>query len=262
MIRNLLFRMAKAVLSERAQANLRAWQRRHRLQWPRHGSVEFGMLRRTTPISRVFGYDRGMPIDRYYIESFLARHRLDIRGRVLEIGDPYYTKKFGGDRVTASDALHYVPGSPDATIIADLTCADAIPSNTFDCIILTQTLQMIFDFRAAMRHIHRILKPGGVLLMTSGNISRIARREGTDPWGEYWHFTSQSLRRIFIDFFPEGNTTITVYGNVFSAAAFLYGLAAEELHRNELDNSDPDFEVLNAVRAVKPGSVKELCERN
>jgi SAM-dependent methyltransferase len=220
------------------------------------------MLRRTTPISRVFAYDRGMPIDRYYMESFLSRHRLDISGRVLEIGDPYYTKKFGGDRVTASDVLHYVPDAPHATIIADMTCADVIPSNTFDCIILTQTLQMIFDFRAAMQHIHRILKPGGVLLLTSGNIAKIARREGVDPWGEYWHFTSQSLRRIFLESFPEGNTTITVYGNVFAATAFLHGLAAEELHRDELDYLDPDFEVLNAVRAVKPGTTNVRSEQS
>ena len=41
---------------------------------PMMGWVRFGSLRRLTPISRDYGYDRGKPIDRYYIESFLACH--------------------------------------------------------------------------------------------------------------------------------------------------------------------------------------------
>jgi hypothetical protein len=82
----------------------RRWERLTR--WPAVGAVRFGSLRRVTPISRQFGLDRGQAIDRYYIESFLARHATDIRGRVLEIGDDSYTRKFGDGCVTRSDVLH------------------------------------------------------------------------------------------------------------------------------------------------------------
>lgn len=164
------------------------------------GWVSFGSLRRLTPISRNFGYERGLPIDRYYIENFLAHYADDIRGRVLEIGDNSYTRKFGGDRVTKSDVLHVVEGNPEATIVGDLTCADHIPSDSFDCFILTQTLHLIYDVRAALKTLYRILKPGGVAIVTFPGISQISH----DEWGDYWcwGFTTLSARRLFEEVFP------------------------------------------------------------
>jgi SAM-dependent methyltransferase len=246
-----LMALAVRTLPPSVREWFRAQQRRHRLQWPRTGSVTFGELDRLTPVSRVFGLDRGLPIDRYFIEQFLAAHASDIRGRVLEIGDNRYTRQFGGTRVSASDVLHLVAGSRGATIIGDLTAADHIPAETFDCIVATQTLQMIYDVGAALRHIARILKPGGVLLATSHGISRIARREGVDDWGEYWHFTTQSMRRLLQDHFRGGDIEVSAFGNVFAATAALHGLAAQEVEPERLDYHDPNYEVLVAARVRK-----------
>ena len=218
---------------------------------PPVGHVRFGDLRRLKPIDESFGWDRGQVIDRYYIETFLAGHVEDIQGRVLEIGHDWYTKKFGGNKVTTSDVLHYTEGNPQATIVADLTKADDIPSNTFDCIIITQTLQMIYDVRAALKHLHRILKPRGTLLATSHGTSKMCRFLGVDPWGEYWRFTSQSSRILFEEIFGPGSVTVMPYGNVLTAIAFLHGLVAEDLKGHELDYRDPAYEVLIGVRAVK-----------
>src|SRR5258708_1276969 len=55
-----------------------------RLWAPPLGTVKLGDFVRTRPISTSFGFDRGTPIDRYYIENFLGRNAGDIRGRVLE----------------------------------------------------------------------------------------------------------------------------------------------------------------------------------
>jgi SAM-dependent methyltransferase len=224
--------------------------------------VQWGDLRRVTPVSPVFGFDRGLPIDRYYIQRFLSAYFTDIRGRVLEMGDDFYTRKFGGGRVSKSDVLHVVQGNPKATLVADLTCADSNPSDTFDCIIFTQTLQMIYDLRKALSHLYRILKPGGVLLVTSHGISKIGRREVVDPLGEYWRLTTQSARRLFQDIFPAANVGVGVYGNVLTAIAFLHGLAAEEMDQEELDYSDPNYEVLITVRAVKPGDSAPRIEED
>jgi SAM-dependent methyltransferase len=243
---------AAEVIPDRGREWLRAQQRRHRLQRTRTGTVEFGMLRRLAPVSRVFALDRGQPIDRYYIERFLSAHASDVHGRVLEIGDDRYTLEYGGGSVSQSDVLHLMPGNPRATIVGDLSRANPIPSGAFDCIILTQTLQMIYEVREALGHLHRILGPGGVLLASAHGISQVGRREGVDPWGEYWHFTSQSLQRLFTERFPAPNVQIDVYGNVLSAIAFLHGLAAEELTREELDHRDRDYELLIGVRAQKP----------
>lgn len=231
----------------------RRWLRRQRLlaRASTVGWIELGRLRRLRPSSRNFGWERGLPIDRYYIERFLSRHAGDVQGRVLEIGDDAYTRKFGGTRVTHGDVLHYVEGNPHATIVADLCDGDGVPSDCFDCIILTQTLQMIYDVRPAIRSVFRILKPGGVALATVPGISKISRRLGKDPWGEYWRFTEQSSRRLFEEVFPYDRVTIQVYGNVLTAAAFLHGLPSDELTPRELDWSDPDYEVLIGIRTVK-----------
>jgi SAM-dependent methyltransferase len=216
------------------------------------GRVRFGGLRRLSPISRLFGYDRGpQSIARYYIDRFLNVHAEDVRGRVLEIGDNTYTVRLGGSRVTQSDVLHVQPDNPAATIVADLTQADAIPSNTFDCIILTQTLQFIYDVRAALRHVERILKPGGVLLVTLSGISQISRYD-MDRWGEFWRFTILSAQRLFEEFFSPDQLQIEAKGNVLAAIALLYGLASRELRNEELDYHDPDYQVIITVRAVKP----------
>jgi glycosyltransferase involved in cell wall biosynthesis len=213
--------------------------------------VRFGTLRRLTPVSRKFGWDRGgVPVDRYYIERFLQQHAGDIAGRVLEVRDDAYTRKFGGGRVTRADVLHPTHDNPKATIVADLTSAEQIPSDTFDCVVLTQVLPFIPDVHAAVRTLHRILRPGGVVLATMPGISQIVRYD-MDRWGDYWRFTSLSARRAFEAAFPEGEVHVEAFGNVLVATAFLYGLSSRELRPAELEHHDPDYEVLIAVRAVK-----------
>jgi hypothetical protein len=215
------------------------------------GWVRFGSLRRTDPIDENFGCGWGQPIDRYYIEHFLSQSSADIRGHVLEVADDYYTRRFGQERVSRSDILHHGQGNPRATIIADLTVANDIPSATFDCIILTQTLQFIYDCAAAVKTLYRILKPGGTLLITCHGISRISTHD-MEKWGEYWRFTSLSARSLFTEVFPQNYVTVQSYGNVLAATAFLHGLNVQGLRREELDYSDPAYELIIGLRAVKP----------
>lgn len=219
-------------------------------RWPPVGSVDFGDLRRTTPISNDWGFDRGTPIDRYLIARFLESNALHIRGRVLEIDTDDYTRAFGNARVTKSDVLHQSEFLPGITMVGDLTDGSTIPSNAFDCVIATQTLQLIRDPAAAVRTIHRILQPGGVALCTFPGISKFTGdKEGR--WGYFWGFTALSARLVFEGEFREGGVELATYGNALSASAFLFGLAAEELETEELEHRDPDVQLLIAVRAVK-----------
>lgn len=208
-------------------------------------------MRRLTPISRAYGFDRGRCIDRYYIDSFLEHYSADIRGRVLEILEPLYTRKFGANGVIVSDILDVVPGNPQATIIGDLATGQGIPLETFDCMIVTQTFQLIYDVREAIANCYRALKPGGVLLASFPGICQISRYD-MDRWGDYWRFTTRSAERLCSEIFPQENLEIRGYGNVLVAVSYLHGMSVEDLSEDELDYQDPDYEIVITVRAVKP----------
>lgn len=244
---------AKSIVRHTLPVGVRSWLRVRmygRDHTPGIGSINFGDFRRLAPISRWWGFDRGVPIDRYYLEAFLEAHAESIRGRVLEIADDIYTRRFGGSRVTQSDVLHAAAGNPQATITGDLSSSDHIPSESFDCIICTQTLMLIYDFRAAIRTMHRILRPGGVLLVTVPGVMKISRYD-MDRWGDHWRFTSASAQRSFEELFGDGNVEVTAKGNVFAACSFLQGVSAHELSEDELNYNDPDFEVSIGISATK-----------
>jgi glycosyltransferase involved in cell wall biosynthesis/SAM-dependent methyltransferase len=221
---------------------------RVRRETPRLGRVRWGDLRRLEPIGEDFGFERGTPVDRRYIEDFLARHAEDVRGRVLEVADPAYTRRFGGAAVTASEVIHLSRDNPAATIVGDLTDATHIPDASFDCAIVTETLHLVYDVTAALRTLHRILRPGGVLLATFPGMSQI---DDSDTW--CWSFTTLSARRMVGEIFGEGNVELESRGNVLAATAFLHGIAAEELAPEEIDHPDPRYPMSIHVRAVRSG---------
>lgn len=225
---------------------------RHAGVWPPVGLVRMGQLRRTTALSRDRGASRGLPVDRYYIEAFLARHSRDIAGRVLEVGDASNTLRFGGDRVTSVDVLHAPvadPG-PQVTILDHLETAHTIASDAFDCVILTQTLSSVYDVASVLQTMHRILKPGGVLLATVPGTAS-THRSGSERTEQLWSFTRQSMTRLLESHFPGGEIEVESSGNVLAATALLYGMAVEDLQKPELDEHDPEVELIVGVRARK-----------
>ena len=221
---------------------LKRWLRAvHRRFW------QYGRFAGTTPLSNEFGFDRGQPIDRFYIEQFLARLAFDVKGRVLEIGDDAYSRRFGGDRIVHQDVLHVDPNNPFATIVGDISMPNVLPAEVFDCLVITQTLHLIYDMPAAVENLRRSLKPGGIALVTVPGITPIDRGEWRESW--YWSLTVASARRMFADVFGTGNIEVASFGNVFAASAFLQGVATEEIDRHKLDFVDEAFPVTVTIRA-------------
>src|SRR3954453_12725637 len=204
-------------------------------------------LRVQEPVSTQFGLDRGRPVDRFYIERFLAQNKELIRGRVLEVQERTYTDWFG-TAVEQSDVLHAGPGNPEATLLGDLTTGEGIPASSYDCIILTQTLPFIYDVRAAVHGTRMALKPGGAILATVPGISQISREDMRD-WGDWWRFTSASAKRLFDEEYGAHNVEAEVHGNLVAACALLYGLAQEPLTREELERRQDDYEVIVTIKA-------------
>lgn len=225
-------------------ARLRRRQRVARLRRP----AWLGTIRRTSPLSDRWGRERGTPVDRYYIEQFLAENQGVITGRVLEVMNTRYTDRFGSG-VAKSDVLDVDAGNAAATVVADLAAADAVASASFDCFILTQTLQYVFDVEAALRHVHRILRPGGSVLCTVPVVSRIG--SGPELESECWRFTPLACAKLFERAFRPGTVHVRGRGNVLTCVAFLVGMAAEELTAHELETDDQFFPLLVTVLATK-----------
>ncbi len=245
---NRIRRMARKILPESIRQCLLKVLRATRR--PSVGGIRFDDLRRLTPLSSSWGVDRGIAVDRYYIEKFLKLNASDIKGDVLEFGDNFYTQKFGGERVSRSEILDTAEDNPNCTIVADLSTADHIQTASFDCIICTQTLQLIPDLNAALNTLFRILKPGGILLATVPGISQIYR-DDQHGWKDYWRFTTYSAEKLLEPFFMQSDISIKTYGNVLIATAFLYGFCAEELTEEEFEFTDIDYQVLISFRVHK-----------
>jgi glycosyltransferase involved in cell wall biosynthesis len=246
--------LLRAVTQRTLPISARRWlrdRRKGRRTLPIIGWGIFAGFRNVEPICRDFGCARGIPVDRHYMGQFLEEQSAHIQGRVLEIAESFFTQRYGGEKVTQRDVLHLTENNPYATIVGDLTKADHIPSDAFDCIILTQTLQFIYDVPAAIRTLYRILKPGGVLLATFSGISQISPPD-MEQWGQYWSFTTLSARKLFSEEFPPSHIEVKSHGNVLVATAFLQGIVLEDLRREELDHNDPEYEVLITVKATKP----------
>ncbi len=223
-------------------------------QWPapvRRWMYLRRKLHNGEPLSRNFGWERGTPVDRLYIERFLEDHRDDIRGRVLEIGDDAYSRKFGGDRITHQSVLNYDPNARHTTITGDLADPSVLPTEAFDCIVLTQTLHLLFDVHAAVDQLQRSLVPGGVLLMTVPGISPIDPHEWRNTW--HWSLTEHSVSRLMNEHFGDDFSVIH-YGNLFAATAFLHGAVLEEIDVSKLEPADPVYPVVVAARARKPAA--------
>lgn len=210
--------------------------------------VHFDDRRRNEPTSRLFGFERGQPIDRYYIERFLQAHAHHMRGRLLEVAASDYTRRFHAG-ASAFEVLHVEAGHPGTTIVGDLTQWHALPENRVDCFVCTHTFNFIFDVHAAVAGAHRLLAPGGTLIATLAGLSQISRYD-MERWGDYWRFTSASAARLFGERF--GRVEVQTYGNVLAAKALLDGLAVEDLpDPNLLDAVDDDYQVVIGVVATK-----------
>jgi SAM-dependent methyltransferase len=200
------------------------------------------------PLSTPGYWHRGMPISRYYLEQFLQERSSDIFGHCLEFLDDDYTSRFGEERVTRVDILHKEAGNKKATIVADLTQPNDIPSDLFDCINCTYVLHMIFEVDKAVSELHRILKPGGVLLVAVPGFNLTSG--GAHP---LWLFTPEALHRVLARVFGAENVSVHAYGNSLTAAGYLRGLVAHEFTQAELNHHTPEFALAVFARAYKQG---------
>jgi SAM-dependent methyltransferase len=209
--------------------------------WPRWGN-----LRRLRPFSEAFGFDRGTPVDRYYLSRFLERHRGDITGEVLEIQLPDHTRRFG-QGVTAAHTLDINPDF-HPTYRCDLAAADAVvPADRYDCFLLLNALSFFRDLEGCLRQALRVVRPGGVILASTAVLVPLV---GDTP--DYWRLTAAGWREVADRVWPGCEVEVEGHGNHLAVLAAMLGLAHEELRPAELDAHDPRYPVLVTLRCRKP----------
>lgn len=213
------------------------------LPWPRWGN-----LRRTRPFSDNFGFERGTPVDRFYLHRFLDQHRHLITGRVLEIQLPGYTNLYGHD-LTATDSVDIAAGAyAGLTYLTDLAQSDqVIPDASYDCFLLPNTLCVMRDIEGCLRQALRVVKPGGVILATSAALVPLT---GDSP--DYWHLSAAGWRELAARAWPGCEVRVEQHGNCLTATAAMLGLALEELTPSELEYDDPRFPVLVTLYCRRP----------
>jgi hypothetical protein len=202
------------------------------------------------PISSNWGAERGTPLGRHFIDRYMESHREDITGVILEIKNKRYTESLGHD-VVRGDVLDVDASNTAANIITDLATADCVPSDSYDCFMINETLQFVYDLKAAAAHAHRVLKPGGVLFVT---VPCTVQHDGELKDVEMWRFTKNSCRRLFGDEFGEGQVKVESYGNFVTCNASFTGVVVEELDPELLEEVSPMFVQGICVRAQKKPS--------
>ena len=154
-----------------------------------------------------------------YVGADLARFLMSVQlvpdpGRTLEIGaNPYFitrllvarhpdaeltlTNFFGTDETAIDQEIVDAVGSVVGVFHSDLVDVETqplpYPDGRFDTVLLCEVIEhMVSDPVFVLREIHRVLTPGGRLLLTtpnvarSANLHRLAQRQGVyDPYSSY-----------------------------------------------------------------------------
>jgi SAM-dependent methyltransferase len=225
-------------LPRSAQARIRRLS--HRVRW--------GSLRRMSPVDSNFGFGRGTPIGRHYLEVFVDRHRDDIQGRVLEVGRATYAGS-RAERIARLDIVDIDPDNVSATIVVDLADRGSLPQDAFDCAIVMQTLQYVSHPDAALENLWQSLRPGGVALLS---VPASGRRDAVLATTDRWRLLPAGLTALLERACCGAEIEVISFGNLISAVGALEGMAAEELRAEELAPHDDNFPVVTCARVYKP----------
>ena len=219
--------------------------------------VDLTSLSNLGALTKNFGFDRGQPVDRFFISHFLKANIDIINGDILEVAERRYSSV-----LSTNDAKKWILNysadehAVDTSVLSingDLTKKETLPESSFDCFICTQTLNCIYDLKEAVKTIKSLLRPGGVALITLPSLTQLSGYD-SERWGDFWRFTPASAERLFSDVFSEAGASVKVsaYGNLLAAITLLRGAAVEDLpHSDALLNFDPEYPVVTCVKVKK-----------
>ena len=207
----------------------------HHLQW--------GDLRRRFPVDANYGFGRGTPIDRFYLDIFLRKIKKNVCGKILEIGADQKRldlKKYKpGARFDSLD----IEGKSKPTFTANAEVQSILKPRSYDSILAFNVLGHCRNPFSVTKNMHTWLRPGGIAFCAVSSSQRVGRCPE-----DCWKIQPDGLRALFSNF---RKIQIISYGNLTTTIGALQGLAAEELSKEELLDHHPDYPVLSCVIAEK-----------
>lgn len=129
---------------------------------------------------------------RYQLLKLVEKNAHLVTGKVLDVGcGPVarYRHLF--------DCTEYVKMDTEQDENVDVVgIAEAIPfpDGSFDSIVCTEVVQDVFEIIKAFSEFSRVLKKGGVLMVSSASIAKSDHAPG-----DYWRFTRHSFRKLSED---------------------------------------------------------------
>ena len=210
---------------------------------PRPGTVRFGDFGRLWPFSQRFGFDRGAPVDRYYLQQFVRSIRPIVRGRCLEIGGSLKNNWFYRFDVDEFRTLELEQSKRADDLVGDAADPGVLDPASWDSILAFHVLEHCPNPFAVVSNMCAWLKAGGHACI----VVPCAQRVHNHP-GDYWRFMPDGLRVLFRDF---SEVDVSTYGNPLTVVSNYVGLSHTELVAEDMDAVHPDYPVLACVVARK-----------
>jgi len=206
------------------------------------GAIDFGDFKRKLPFCPQFGHFRGNPVDRYYLDRFIEQIRNEVKGVTLEIGGSKGNRELYGLTNTTSYLTMDLNGE-GLDIIGDAHDTQAVEEASLDTVLLFNVLEHCERPWVVVDNIYQWLKPRGQVFCMVPNAQRVHRVPQ-----DYWRILPDAMTSLFARF---GRRKLYVYGNPLTTLAAYYGIAAEELSREELDHYHENYPVANCIHAQK-----------
>ncbi|MBW4635650.1 MAG: class I SAM-dependent methyltransferase [Iphinoe sp. HA4291-MV1] len=210
---------------------------------PSIDTLDLGDLRRRFPICPLFGFTRGTPIDRYYLDKFIGEIREQVAGNVLEVGGVLRNREvYQFYNATEYQTLD-IFASSGVTLVGDVHDPETIRPESLDAVVIFNVLEHCHNPWVVVKNIYSWLKVGGQCFCMVPSAQKLH-----DVPGDYWRPLPDGMKQLFQDFSQQ---KLHVYGNPLTVVASFMGISAEELSLQELDDFHPDYPVATCMIAMK-----------
>ncbi len=129
---------------------------------------------------------------RMELREQIKQHARFIKGRVLDVGAGSYSRYIDFFKFDEYIKMNTELGKNTDIVgkAENIPCEEA----SFDSIVCTQVLGDVFEIQKAFSEFYRVLKSGGVILITESLFDPLH-----DEPNDFWRFTQHSLQRLAED---------------------------------------------------------------